>query len=192
MLESGSVNIERGKVFLEQLSDDQVLLLHNVLRFNIKVIAWDLDLILPQTRNPLQAKPVKEMRSYSLEANRLSKKQFVVTSKGPELADSTAKCMDLHYPWIPLDNVFIRAYRTGITGETFKAEKLFEIEPDVHFESSIVSAQKILQQTNIPFLLFPRTKGARTLTDKRLVEFQDMEVWADYIVAYSEPLVAQY
>lgn len=48
------MDIERGKNFLETLSKDQVLLLYNVLNFDVKTISWDLDQILSKTEEPVK------------------------------------------------------------------------------------------------------------------------------------------
>ena len=129
----------------------------------------------------MMALPNTQMQIYSNMAYDKGIKQAVITTRIPELGEITLAWLEKQYSWIDKANVYIRSKKSsegGISGDTFKGMKAFEIGSQVHFDDSVSSVAEVLRLSKAGSILFPRSlESGKFAGNERVVELPDMNLW---------------
>ena len=105
----------------------------------------------------------------------------VLANKLGRISEITLAWLEKQYPWINKADVCIRSKKSseeGISGDTFKGMKAFEIGSQVHFDDSVSSVAQVLQLSKAGSILFPRSlESGKFAGNERVVELPDMNLW---------------
>ena len=126
------------------------------------------------------AKPNVEIQRYSQEASVRGVKQIVVTTRIPELKNSTFDSLTRFYPW--LKEISIRDKKEsegGLNGDVFKGIITASVGSELHFDDSVSSGRKVLELSLASLAMFPRSSELGVFRgNNRAIEFPDMKLFS--------------
>jgi hypothetical protein len=124
------------------------------------------------------AKPNVEIQRYSQEAFLRGVKQIVVTTRIPELKNSTFDSLTRFYPW--LKEICIRDKKEsegGLNGDVFKGIIAADVGSELHFDDSVSSGRKVLELSPASLAMFPRSLELGVFNgNDRVIEFSNMDL----------------
>lgn len=125
----------------------------------------------------MQAKPNLFMQAYSKMAYENGVGQLVITTRVPELTNVTVKWLEINYPWIDPEKIFIRSNKF-MDGDIYKGNIACQHCSLLHFDDSTSSASEVLRQSNANLMIFPRAlEIGKFRGNERVLEFSDMDLW---------------
>lgn len=126
------------------------------------------------------AKPNVEIQRYSQKASLRGVKQIVVTTRIPELKNSTFDSLTRFYPW--LKEIRIRDKKEsegGPNGDVFKGIATSSVGSELHLDDSVSSGRKVLELSSASLAMFPRSSELGVFTgNNRVIEFPDMKLFS--------------
>ncbi len=134
----------------------------------------------PIWENPsvlMKAMPILEIQRYSERAHENGVIQTIVSTRIPGLREQTLDWIKIHYPWIPLDSVYIRG-GLKTPKNVFKGIIIDALGAEVHLEDAVDSAQAVLSYSDASVILFPRSSERGSFSgEERVIEIPDMSLW---------------